>query len=149
MTTAAGVIAGGIGKGFEDLEGRLQKSLSIAAVMLGHKAKGYRWAATGPDYYDCSGLIWRATQLIGYKGARFTTATLPGLKQFRRLQDREVNVDDIVHWPAGHGGVTGHMGVVTGGDMFYSARSVRSGIGEAKISTFRKAKPRYYRYIGG
>lgn len=132
--------------------------LVAATERRGKAAKGYRWAATGPDYYDCSGLMWRACQDEGYSGGRFSTADVPGLSAFTRLDNPAANTHDaqargaagpgdIVLWPAGSGGVTGHMGVITGTDTFYSARSVRSGIGESKISTFRKTTPRYYRFV--
>lgn len=118
--------------------------LVAAAQRRGQAAKGYRWTATGPDYYDCSGLMWRACQDIGYKGPRFTTADVRQRKGFTVVA---VGVPgDIVLWPAGSGGPTGHMGVMTGADQFYSARSVRSGIGTSKISTFRKTKPLYVRF---
>jgi cell wall-associated NlpC family hydrolase len=131
-------------------------NISAAAVQLGERAKGYRWAATGPDYYDCSGLMWRACQAVGYKGSRFSTATIRGRKDFKIISApgtqgpnvTAAGINDIVLWPAGSGGVTGHMGVMTGADKFYSARSLRSGIGETKISTFRKPRPIYLRYVG-
>lgn len=113
-------------------------SISAAAIKRGKAAKGYRWTATGPDYYDCSGLMWRACQDTGaYKGPRFTTSTIGALKTFVKVSDPQVN--DLVVWP------THHMGVVTGPDQFYSARSVRSGIGYSPIHNFRKSTPIYYR----
>jgi cell wall-associated NlpC family hydrolase len=150
----ASEISKAIGGQIEGLEAKANKSLTIAAVLLGEKAKGYRWAATGPDYYDCSGLMYRAAQKIGYKGGRFTTYTIGTNKAFREVQAPNVQgpgtngslgagIDDIVCWP------THHMGVVTGPDQFYSARNPRSGIGVAKISTFRNgSKPKYYRFVG-
>lgn len=120
--------------------------LAAAAIRRGQVAKGYRWAATGPDYYDCSGLMWRACQDMGYKGPRFSTETVRSGKGFTVVDKGTVN--DMVLWPAGSGGVTGHMGVITGDNKFYSARSVKSGIGYADISTFRKAAPIYVRYGG-
>lgn len=147
-------IAKAIGGQVKGLEAKGNKSLVIAAAILGSKAKGYRWAATGPDYYDCSGLMYKAAQMIGYKGGRFTTYTIGTNKAFKEVQAPNVQgpgssgsagagIDDIVCWP------THHMGVVTGPDRFYSARSVKSGIGEAKISTFRNgSKPKYYRFVG-
>ncbi len=119
-------------------------SLLAAAESLGKAAKGYRWAATGPDYYDCSGLMWRASQKVGYTGPRFTTHDVKTRKGFYPV-DKPI-VGDIVLWHAGNGSSTGHMGVVSGSDQFYSARSVRSGIGYSKISTFRSSKPEYLRY---
>lgn len=152
--TTADTIAKAIGGQLNDIETRANKSLALAAYMLGRKAKGYRFTATGPDYYDCSGLMYRAAQKIGYKGGRFTTFTIGTNKAFREVQAPNVQgpgvggtvgagIDDLVVWP------THHMGVITGPDQFYSARSVKSGIGFAKISTFRNgSKPKYYRFVG-
>lgn len=131
-------------------------NLANVSQQLGSKAKGYRWTATGPDYYDCSGLMWRAARGIGYTGPRFTTATIRALSSFKKISApgtqgpglTAAQVGDIVLWPAGSGGVTGHMGVITGANKFYSARSVRSGIGESSISGFRKPTPIYLTYIG-
>jgi len=99
-------------------------------LKLGKAAKGYRWTATGPDYYDCSGLMWRASKNVGaYKGPRFTTYTLGTVftgKAFTRVT--EPRVGDIVCWP------THHMGVVTGADQYYSAKDVKDGIGYGSIS---------------
>jgi len=117
-----------------------------AAISLGTKAKGYRWAASGPEYYDCSGLMYRACQQgAGYKGPRFNTTSV--LQQTGMQRTNNPTTGDMVLWPVGSGGVTGHMGVITGADEFYSARSVKSGIGYSKISTFRKPPPIYVRYV--
>jgi NlpC/P60 family protein len=118
------------------------------AVNLGEAAKGYRFGASGPDYYDCSGLVWRACQKAGYTGGRFTTFTIAKLKGFQQLGDpalgvSQVTLGDIVVWP------THHMGVVSTNGRFYSARSVKSGIGESPIAGFRgNEKPIYLRYVG-
>jgi len=155
LTTATGTVADALGQGFNQLTG-----IGLVAILLGSKAKGYRWGAEGPDYYDCSGLMYRAAQGAGYPGARFTTASIRGNKYFRQVSAPGTQgpsltpgavgagANDIVLWPAGSGGITGHMGVMTGPDKFYSARSVKSGIGESKISTFRKTRPLYLRYTG-
>lgn len=147
-------ISRAIGGQIKGLEAKGNKSLAIAAAILGTKARGYRFGATGPDYYDCSGLMYRAAQMIGYKGGRFTTFTIGSNKAFREVQAPNVEgpgvngsagagIDDIVCWP------THHMGVVTGPDKFYSARNPKSGIGETRISTFRNgSKPKYYRFVG-
>lgn len=132
-------------------------SIAKASIKLGAAARGYRWEGTGPEWYDCSGLIWRACKAVGYKGSRFTTATLLSRTgDFKRISPpatsgpgvNAAGYDDIVLWLPGMGGLTGHMGVITGADKFYSARSPSSGISEAKISTFRRVKPYYVRYVG-
>lgn len=132
-----------IAEGIEPATAISGQGILAAATSLGNAAKGYRWAATGPNYYDCSGLVYRAAQKVGYTGPRFTTADIKSTKGFYPVDTPRVG--DIVLWTAGRGGVTGHMGIVSGEDKFYSARSVRSGIGESKISTFRNARPEYLR----
>jgi hypothetical protein len=122
-------------------------AIGRAAVKRGSQAAGYKWGRTGPDYYDCSGLMWRSCQDAGVypkgDGNRFTTATIRVSHFFTKV-DGSPAVDDIVVW-APSLGKPGHMGVVTGPDRFYSARSVKSGIGYSKISTFRSNAPTYYR----
>lgn len=155
LTGAMTSVASGIGDSFQQLSDGVG-NIALASIMLGQKAKGYRWAATGPDYYDCSGLMWRACQAVGFTGPRFSTATVRMRKEFKKVSApgtqgpgvTTASINDLVLWPAGSGGVTGHMGVVTGNDKFYSARSPRSGIGETTISGFRKTNPIYLRYVG-
>lgn len=115
--------------------------IGAAAIKRGSRAKGYGWGATGPTYYDCSGLMWRACQDADvYSGGRFTTQTIGLNAGFKRVADPQV--DDIVCW------TNQHMGVITGNDTFYSAKSYKSGIGYDKISTWKAiGKPVYYRPV--
>ena len=121
--------------------------IAQSAINLGKRAKGYKFGATGPDYYDCSGLVWRALQEHGYKGGRFTTSNMRGLSVFKQIDKKDAGVNDIVLWP-GYEGLIGHTGVMTTPTDFYSARSVRSGIGYAKIQGFKSTSPIYLRYVG-
>lgn len=153
VTAGANTSAQAIAQGLQKLGETLNSSIALAAILRGSKAKGYRWAATGPDYYDCSGLMWRAAQDVGYKGIRFTTFTVGAAKGFIKVggpatQGPGTNgsagatIGDLVVWP------TKHMGVITDIDQFYSAKNVKSGIGLAKISTWGDGTPTYYRYVG-
>lgn len=95
---------------------------------------------TGPKYYDCSGLVYRALKNLGYKVPPFSTAT------FKAANAATVHATvvtapaagDIVWWP-------GHMGVMTDTKNFYSALSTRSGIKTAPISVINRGKPTFYR----
>lgn len=114
-------------------------TLLAKAEALGRAAKGYLFGAEGPTYYDCSGLVWRAALDIGeYTGARFTTYSILHQSsirlQFHQIHRVDADVNDIVVWstPEAHG----HMGVISGPDRFYSAESVKSGIGFQSISGF-------------
>jgi cell wall-associated NlpC family hydrolase len=118
-------------------------TILAAAVRRGSSAKGYRWAAAGPDYYDCSGLVFRSLQDVGYKGHRFFTSDFASIKEVREV--KQPLIGDIVLW---RGVTSGHMGIVSGENKYYSARSVRSGIGYSSISSLTgKGRPRYFRYF--
>lgn len=153
VTAGANATAAGVAKFLTGAGETLNTSYALAAVVLGEKAKGYKFGATGPDYYDCSGLMTAAARLLGYKGSRFSTFTIGSNKAFMKIQAPAVQgpgsggsagagINDLVVWP------THHMGVITGPNKFYSARSVKSGIGESPISGFRPENPVYYRYKG-
>lgn len=102
----------------------------------------YVFGATGPQAYDCSGLVWRAMRNTGiYNGARFTTATFPFMAGQVVTQAPSGNVGDVVLWRRG---ATGHMGVVIGPDRMFSALSSQWGIRESTISA-EKGTPSYWR----
>lgn len=159
VAKGVGITAGVTGKALGTALGKLgataSSSVAMAAAIRGSKAKGYRFGATGPDYYDCSGLMWRACQDVGFKGGRFTTFTIGANKSFRKISAPNAavqgpgvggssvtaDVGDLVVWP------THHMGVIVSPDVFYSARNPQAGISTAHIKGFRKEDPVYYRLM--
>jgi len=105
------------------------------AVKLGSAARGYRFGAQGPTYYDCSGLVWDAERKINeFVGDRYTTYTILQSSQYHRISAGKQQVNDIVVWS--ENSAHGHMGVISGPDQFYSARDVADGMGYNRISTF-------------
>ena len=118
-------------------------SLLMEMKKLGSSAQGYSLGRTGPDYYDCSGLVWRAVKNLGiYNGPRFTTHTFTVQSKSFATQVDSPAVGDIVLWQ------NHHMGVISGNNSFYSALSKRSGIRELSISSETKGAkvaPKYFR----
>lgn len=136
--------------------GAANNALLNATVRRGKSAKGYIFGAIGPEYYDCSGLVWRACQDLGFKGARFVTQNVANQKGFLRVNPPGTSgspgsrgnvgaagVGDIVCWP------DTHMGVVSGPNQFYSAMNPQSGIGYSSISGWTSERPIYLRYKAG
>lgn len=125
-----GTLAGGV------LLGEVQK--------LGKAATGYTWGAVGPTRYDCSGIVWRAMRNMGYKGARFTTFTFDAVGRKYGIRVASPKVGDVVVWNKGG---KGHMGVVSGPNQMYAARSTNTGIGFQSLSgpTSDLGPPRIYR----
>lgn len=144
--------AGGIGvvatEGLSNAAAETSLSLSNSAfakevLKLGQNGTGYRWGATGPEYYDCSGLIWRAARNVGaYTGGRFTTSTFHAASSGWVERTNSPKVGDIVLWPGKH------IGIYAGTDSLYSARSVAKGIGYSSISgdtDYFNSAPEYWR----
>lgn len=120
--------------------------LANKVMELGNAAKGYRFGAVGPTYYDCSGLIWQAAKALGlYKGARFTTSTFDHIAPSWCTKVDTPDTGDIILWPKHH------MGISLGGDSMYSARSPSKGIGKSTVSGdsgYFGRKPEYWRVTG-
>ena len=141
---AAGVV--GSSSSYPDIQtggsgSTLGLAVMNAAIARGSKAKGYVWGTTGPDTYDCSGLIWRAFQDAGvYKGIRFTSSTyisMMGVPRGNPFTGGKFAISERVQAPAAGDIILWqgkHMGVATGPDSYYSARSPSKGIGGASIS---------------
>jgi cell wall-associated NlpC family hydrolase len=145
----SGTVAAGYTGGTSGVGGLLQQGVSDllpTTVALGSKAKGYRLGATGPDYYDCSSLVWAAMkQLKLYDGPRFTTKSFTTQLRSKIVATTKPVAGDIVLWPGKH------MGVVAGDDRMYSAMSPTSGIGYASISGSNASiggAPVFYHVVG-
>jgi len=109
------------------------------ARKLGAAGNVYVLGATGPNSYDCSGLIYRTLVNLGiYNGQRFSTRNFIALSSHIASPVSSPAVGDIVLW------VAAHIGIVTGPDTFYSAYSPARGILDTSISRF-PGTPRYYR----
>ena len=121
----------------------LNGNLLAATVALGNAAKGYVYGGSGPDYYDCSGLVWAAMKQTGqYTGKRFTTGTFVPSMSAKIAKVATPSAGDIALWP-GH-----HMGVMSNATQVYSAMSPSAGIGYSTVDGITKTvgvQPVYYR----
>ncbi|MFC6180351.1 phage tail tape measure protein [Lactiplantibacillus daowaiensis] len=103
----------------------------------GHK---YVWGATGPDTFDCSGLVQYALQhAFGISYPHYSGAQISKAKSVSR---GDAKPGDLI----GNGE---HIGVYAGNGNYYSAMSDKShpNIGMSPVSTF-PGTPRYGRVPG-
>ena len=92
-------------------------AIAYARAQLG---KPYEWGGTGPDAYDCSGLVWAAYQSAGVDIPRTSQAQWAGLPH---VPPADVRPGDLVFFPGSDGTFTapGHVALVIGGGQMIQA----------------------------
>jgi cell wall-associated NlpC family hydrolase len=91
----------------------------------------YRWAATGPDRFDCSGLVYWALRQSGWNPPRFTTATFgswASAQGWKRYTGIELNAEagDVIL-------KAGHMAICSGLGTMIDAPHTGAYVREEKI----------------
>ncbi|MEU1514691.1 C40 family peptidase [Streptomyces sp. NPDC005811] len=105
---------------------------SAAAVIAFVKAQvgdAYVSGGTGPNSWDCSGLVQAAFRQVG--------VDLPRVSQDQSMQGTQVSLDnlqpgDILYW--GGRGSAYHVAVYVGGGMFVGAQNPSTGVVERPLS---------------
>jgi hypothetical protein len=109
----------------------VQKILEYA---LAQRGKPYRWGGTGPDAFDCSGIIYMAYRNAGLTIPRTTFGQWPfGL----RVQPGSEQAGDLVFFNAGPGTSKdhpGHVGMVVSPGKMIEARCTNCG--PIKVTTY-------------
>jgi cell wall-associated NlpC family hydrolase len=116
---------------------------------LGHAAIGYsetQDTGTGPQYYDCSGLVQKALTDLGVKGVPRDTEGQWSWFQSLNLAHNgtptsgELKPGDLVYATfAGDTENPGHVGVYVGGGQMYSAQDPSAGIGFASLKSWEQS----------
>ena len=91
--------------------------VEIAKTKLGCP---YVWGATGPDTFDCSGLVQWVYKQVGISLPRTTADYIPYLGTSHEISWSEAQPGDIV-WKSGQNGGSGHMGIYLGGNQYLHA----------------------------
>lgn len=128
----------------DKLGGSGSSSALLNAVEKYGAGKSYVWGATGPESFDCSGLVMYALKKAfgisypHYSGAQYAAST--------HISKSDAKPGDLVFW--GSGG-SEHVGVYAGGNNYYSAQSPSQGIGMNTLSSVvGKGSPRFARVPG-
>lgn len=105
---------------FEDAapaaSGTAGKAAQIATQQVG---KPYRWGATGPGAFDCSGLIVYAYRQAGANMPRYWSGAFLTSSMFRKISRGDVAAGDVCWKP-------GHVALATGNNSIVEAP--RTGI---------------------
>jgi len=106
----------------------------VAAInyALSQLGKPYSWGGTGPDSFDCSGLVMMAYQAAGVELPR---TSQDQWAQGTRIPDGQEKAGDLVFFAGGDGtpDAPGHVGLVTGKNQMIEAYA--AGV-PVRVSTF-------------
>ncbi|WP_311931780.1 bifunctional lytic transglycosylase/C40 family peptidase [Microbispora sp. H11081] len=107
----------------------------ILEYALAQRGKPYRWGGTGPDAFDCSGIIYMAYRNAGLTIPRTTFGQWPfGVK----IEEGEEKPGDLVFFNSGPGTSAdnpGHVGMVVSPGKMIEARCTLCG--PIKVTTYR------------
>ncbi|HEX2313053.1 MAG TPA: NlpC/P60 family protein [Thermomonospora sp.] len=92
-------------------QNRADRAVSFA---LAQRGKPYRWGATGPSAYDCSGLVHRAWRRAGVSIPRVTYDQYRGIR--KKVARRNLRPGDLVLFRG-----LRHVGMYVGGGRFVHA----------------------------
>ncbi|NPC97901.1 C40 family peptidase [Nocardioides sp. zg-DK7169] len=90
-------------------ERRIGKAISVARNQIGDR---YRYGATGPDAFDCSGLTSFSFRKAGFTGIPRTSSAQAGWA--KRIPRAKMRRGDLVFFH--NGGSVYHVGIFTGFD---------------------------------
>jgi peptidoglycan DL-endopeptidase CwlO len=109
-------------------------AISFAEQQLG---KPYLWGGTGPDAFDCSGLVMMAYRVAGINIAR--TSQVQWVTE-QRVPASQVQPGDLVFFAGSDGTVTspGHVGLVIGGGKMIEAYATGFPI---RVATYTDRNP--------
>ena len=111
------------GGGGSYVPGNSETGNAIAQKALSQLGKRYWWGAEGPNYYDCSGLVYWAHNQAGVKIGRTTAA---GYSQSGKSVTRsQLQPGDVITFSYGSG--VAHIGIYIGGGSFVHASGKGSG----------------------
>jgi hypothetical protein len=108
----------------------------ILQYALAQRGKPYRWGGTGPEGYDCSGIIYMAYRAAGLSIPRTTFGQWPFGKKISRGDEQ---AGDLVFFNSGPGTSAnnpGHVGLVVSPGKMVEARCTLCG--PIKVTTYRE-----------
>jgi NlpC/P60 family len=108
------------------------------AEKLGKAATGYSETAdggTGPQYYDCSGLVQQTLEHLGAQNVPRTSEEQ--WSWVTHISQAQLQPGDLVfaQFP-GDNASPGHVGIYVGGGQVYSAQDEALGIGNASLASW-------------
>ncbi len=118
-------------------EGRIDKMISIAKKQLGDP---YILGKSGPDSFDCSGLVYYCLRQVNVYTRRLNAAGLSKTSSWTKITDIDnVKRGDLLFFKSDDSSTIGHVGIYIGGGEMIDASSANGKV------VRRSAKSSYWR----
>jgi cell wall-associated NlpC family hydrolase len=112
----------------------------LARVALTRVGDPYHWGSTGPDQFDCSGLVYWSFHQLGITDVPRTSYAQYLWKWVYRISKSDVSAGDLVFW-------NGHVVIATDNTHFVGAQNARTGVVTGLIANGHVGPPiGYMRY---
>ncbi|SFV67407.1 Invasion associated protein p60 [hydrothermal vent metagenome] len=129
--------------GYPNISLSKNKIIKIARKHLG---KPYRYGATGPNSFDCSGFVYAVYKTVGVNLPR--TSLAQSKIEGRKLSRNQLREGDIVFFDTSLKGHVNHTGIYLGGGKFIHASSGRAySVTISDINGWYKNKFRWGKHI--
>ncbi len=121
----------------QSAEGRIDKLISIAKKQLGDP---YILGKSGPDSFDCSGLVYYCLRQVNVYTRRLNAAGLSKTTSWTKISDiDDVQRGDLLFFKSDDSSTVGHVGIYIGGGEMIDASSANGKV------VRRSAKTSYWR----
>ncbi|HHH19205.1 MAG TPA: peptidoglycan endopeptidase [Campylobacterales bacterium] len=104
-----------------NIEHNSSQASKVVMIAKSHLGKPYRYGATGPNSFDCSGFVYGVFQSVGVALPRTSLdqSKISGSK----LRRGDLKVGDLVFFDTSGAGHVNHSGIYLGNDAFIHASS--------------------------
>ena len=110
----------------------IEKAVSAAEAQ---KGKPYAWGGTGPDSFDCSGLVQHA---YGEAGVSLPRIAQDQVNAGSRITYANAERGDLLYWTDG-GGYAYHVAIYLGGDRMVDAPNSGGSVAERDVTRYNLA----------
>ncbi|RAX49162.1 hypothetical protein DQ353_11390 [Arthrobacter sp. AQ5-05] len=111
---------------------RIKKSIKWAKKVAKNNKYKYRYGATGPRYFDCSGYVGKAFANGGKKLKRTSSAQYKAAPKKVKLS--KLKKGDLVFWSSNRGRSFYHVAMYVGKGKIAHARNPKAGISVTKLN---------------
>jgi cell wall-associated NlpC family hydrolase len=126
-------VAKGYARHRADINVRNRFGVVVLRKAKSEKGKPYRWGATGPSAFDCSGLVGYVMKSVGVKGLPRTANSIAHSKKVHRISKAKKKKGDLIFFASGSH--VYHVAIYAGNGMIWHAPGAGKHVQKAHIWT--------------